>query len=315
MLCNIYKDSFDNKSVHFVEVDKVIDGIRTGRWGDRITALREAKTKKEKDSIKIMLPCVTFSGTFEQRSVYSKKKGHFEMISKRDEHLKDYSGLMVIDIDKINDKESSRIKKLFKDDDFLYCAFDSPSLGLKLLYEVDAESKYHKTASFEQVKEHVELLYNVQVDASGKNISRLCYVSYDPNIYVNNEYICFPVDTEKYERDFNKPIVQLDNLMSQDNVSYDLDYIWNVIKKWMDNKGMYYVVGNRNEYLYKVSCCLNRAGVSEHQIIQLISKNHSINKDMYAELLAAVSSACTRHKGEFGNKPVREKNSNLNRLI
>ena len=316
MLCNIYKDSFDNKSVHFVEVMKVIDGIRNGRWKDSILALREAKTKVIKEDIKKRLPCVTFSGTFEQKSVYVKKKGIFEMVSKRDEHLKDYTGLMIIDIDKLSEKEAIRIKKLFPDDDFLFCAFDSPSGGIKMLYEVDAPSDYHKTASFEQVKEHVELMYGVTVDPSGKNISRLCYVSYDPEVYVNENYVCYPIDTEKYEQE-TKIMVQRDmTFTSSENVSYDLDYIWEVIKKWMENKGCYYVVGNRNEYVHKIAHCLNRAGVTQEQIVQLICKNHSINKDIYNEVKTAVASACNRGRGEFGSKPIVDnRNKKMNRLL
>lgn len=304
MLCNIYKDSFDNKSVHFVDVMKVLDGIKNGKWKEKIETLREAKTKAQRDELKRYLPCVTFSGTFDQKPSYVKKKGIYEMISKRDENLKDYSGLIVIDIDKLSDKERIRIAKTYPDDDFLFCAFESPSKGIKMLYEVDAESKYHKTASFEQVKQHVELIYGVNVDPSGKNISRLCYVSYDPDMYVNTNYVCFPVDVEGYEESVKVKVERNYDLINQDNVSYDLNYIWDVIKKWMDNKGCYYVVGNRNEYIHKIAHCLNRAGVTEEQIVNLILSNHSINKDMYNEVKTAVRSACDRGRNEFGSKPI-----------
>jgi hypothetical protein len=314
MNCSIYKNSFDNKSTEYVDIEAVLNGIEQGRWKEQIDEIRDSKTKTARDSLKKHLPAVTWSGTFEAKKVYVKKKGCFELVSKRDDHLLEYTGLIVIDIDNLKPKEVKAIQKECKDDDFLYCCFMSPSGGIKLLYEVDAPAEYHKTASFEQLKAYVEEVYGQEVDKSGKNISRLCYISYDPEIYINKDYICFGVDVEAYEKKENERVIAPPaNYDNEGEVSHDVEFIWMVAKGWLDTKGEHYAVNNRNNYIHKMACILNRAGVHEHQINQLLTRHHSISKDMYGEMLTTVSGVSKRYRGEFGSKPIydkRKKNNN-----
>jgi len=307
MNCSMYKNSFDNKSTEYVDVQSVLNNIQSGKWKEPIQEVRDCKTKVAKSELKKDLPAVTWSGTFELKKAYVKKKGCFELISKRDNHLLDYSGLIVIDIDNLKPKEVQAIKKECKDDVFLYACFMSPSGGIKLLYEVDAPPEYHKTASFSQLKKYVEDMYGQEVDKSGKNVSRLCYISYDPDIYVNKDYICFNVDVESYEQALKERVVVVPSNHNQDEVSYDLGFIWNVAKGWLDNKGEHYAVNNRNNYIHKMACILNRAGVYEEQIKQLITKNHSISKDMYGEMCTTIEGVSKRYSGEFGSKPIYDK--------
>ncbi len=312
MNCSIFKNSFDNKSTNYITIESVLNDIASGKWKDQITEIRNCKTKVGKSELKKFLPAVTFSGTFELKPAYVKKTGKYELVSKRDDHLLEYSGLVVIDIDNISAKEVSRIKKSCKDDMFLYACFLSPSGGVKMLYEVDAPERYHRNASFEQVREYVEAFYSCEVDKSGKNISRLCYVSYDDDIFINKDYVCVSIDIDEYEQKQKQyePTEPID----LENISYDINFIWDTVKKWMDNKGVAYVVGERNNYIHKVACVLNRAGVSPDHITHLIQSNHSISKDMMAELLTTVKGVCNRNAREFGTKPIydrRKKSLNI----
>jgi hypothetical protein len=303
----MYKNSFDNKSTEYVGVEAVLSNIQSGKWKDQINEIRDCKTKVARSELKKYLPAVTWSGTFELKKEYVKKKGCYELVSKRDNHLLEYTGLIVIDIDNITPKEVLAIKKECQGDDFLYCCFVSPSGGIKLLYEVDAPAEYHKTASFGQLKEYVESIYDQEVDKSGKNVSRLCYISYDPEIYINKEYICFGVDIEAYDKKQKERVVITHTMPQEGEVSYDLNFIWKVAKGWLDNKGEHYAVNNRNNYIHKMACILNRAGVHEDQINQLLTRNHSISKDMYGEMLTTVSGVSKRYRGEFGSKPIYDK--------
>lgn len=304
LTCSIYKNSSDNTSTNYVEVKQVLNDIKDGKWKKEISEIRSCKTKAGRSYLKKTIPAVTFSGTFESKPTYSKGKAGHHLSSRKDDHLLDYSGLLVIDIDDISEREFRRIKKECSDDIFLYACFESPSGYIKLLYEVDALPEFHKGASFNQVKEYVESFYGVEVDKSGKNISRLCYVSYDPDMYVNEDYVCVCVDTEAYEEK-QKAIVQVD--IDHDNISNDLSHVWEVAKGWLDNKNQRYVSGNRNEYIHKMACILNRAGVFKDQIIQLIQSNHSINKEMSGELLTTVKGVSLRNRHEFGSRPIYDK--------
>ena len=305
MKCSIFNNSFDNKSTNYVLVSDVLSDIKNGKWKDQIDDIRACKTKVGKSELKKHLPAVTFSGTFELKPAYVKKTGKYDLVSKRDDHLLDYTGLVVIDIDNIPMKEVNRIKKLCDSDIFLHACFLSPSEGIKMLYEVDAPDEYHRNASFEQVKEYVEAFYSCEVDKSGKNISRLCYVSYDKDIFINPDYVCVSIDIEEYEAKQKQyePTEPID----LENVSYDINFIWDVAKKWLDNKGVGYVVGERNNYIHKMACILNRAGVSHDHIVHLIQGNHSINKNMMGELITTVKGVCNRNSNEFGTKPIYDK--------
>jgi hypothetical protein len=303
----MYKNSFDNKSTEYVNIKAVLNNIKSGKWKTPIDEIRSSKTKVRRDELKKHLPAVTWSGTFELKKEWVKKKKCFELVSKRDNHLLDYTGLIVIDIDNISEKDVANIKKQCSEDPFLYCCFISPSGGIKLLYEVDAPPKYHKSASFAQLKEYVESLYDQEVDKSGKNVSRLCYISYDEDIYVNDDYVCFGVDIEAYEAELNKRVMPTQNYNQEGEVSYDLNFIWKVAKGWLDTKGEHYAVNNRNNYIHKMACILNRAGVYQDQITQLITKNHSISQDMYGEMLTTIEGVSKRYQSEFGAKPIYDK--------
>jgi hypothetical protein len=313
MKCSYYKNSFDNKSTIYVDVEKVIDAIKDGKWKEQIDEIRICEVKRRKSELKKHLPAVTWSGTFKLDKKYVKKTGQYELVSKRDSNLLEYSGLMVIDIDGITPKQVAKIKKECEEDVFLYCCFLSPSGGLKMIYEVDTPPEYHRNAAFMQLKEYVEDVYGVEVDKSGKNISRLCYISYDPDLYLNEEYICFNVDIEAYEEQKRKRKEELKNrVQPQGDVSHDLEHIWSVAKKWMDNKGQHYVTGNRNEYIHKIACILNRAGVGSDQIISLITSHHNISREMFGELITTVNGVSKRNRYEFGSQPIYD-NRNKNK--
>lgn len=305
MNCSIFENSFDNKSTVYITVESVLNDIKNGKWKTQIDEIRACKTKVGKSDLKKFLPAVTFSGTFESKPAYVKRKGIYELVSKRDDHLLEYTGLLVIDIDNISEKEVRRIKSLCKDDIFLYTCFLSPSGGLKMLYEVDALEEHHRGASFEQVKEYVEAFYSCEVDKSGKNISRLCYVSYDDNIYINKDYVCVSIDIEEYEA--KQQVYEVSEPIDLENISYDINFIWEVAKKWLDAKGVSYCVGERNNYIHKMACILNRAGVSYDHIVHLIQSNHSVNKNMMGELITTVKGVCNRNSREFGSKPIYDK--------
>jgi hypothetical protein len=55
---------------------------------------------------------------------------------------------------------------------------------LKVVFRVSADASKH-AGSFRAVQKHVLELTGVQIDESGKDVSRLCFMSYDPQIYVN----------------------------------------------------------------------------------------------------------------------------------
>jgi hypothetical protein len=71
----------------------------------------------------------------------------------------------------------------------VFALFLSPTgYGLKPVLRVRADASCHK-GSFRAVEKHVYELCGVQVDQKCKDSARLCFMSHDPELYVNENAI------------------------------------------------------------------------------------------------------------------------------
>lgn len=154
-------------------INEVIEAIRTGEakgfnFIDIIEAVRAEKDKKKRNAIKKKLLGVTLSGLFSQRN---------------EESLINHSGYLQIDIDSISNIHDTATQ--IKTDHFILAMFISPSGdGLKLILRIPADVVHHKSI-FENAGQYFKDKYNVKIDDSPKNVSSLMYLSFDENIYVN----------------------------------------------------------------------------------------------------------------------------------
>lgn len=140
-------------------VISVLESFKTDKRG--IEGLRQSDNFTE---AKRTLPLATFGGVFSYRS---------------NNGLIESSGLMTIDIDKVNPSE---IKSKFINEPWLFSMFVSPSgYGLKLLVKIP---KVKTDKEYKEYYSAFEAKYP-EVDSSGKDISRACFFSYDPDIYIN----------------------------------------------------------------------------------------------------------------------------------
>lgn len=112
----------------------------------------------------------TFSGTFNNRN---------------DNALIKHSGLLCIDFDHLNDI-SALFKRLLNDEYFdTQLLFRSPSGdGLKWIIPIDTSKATHGNY-FASVATYIQQTYGVEVDKSGKDISRACFLPYDPQAFIN----------------------------------------------------------------------------------------------------------------------------------
>jgi VirE N-terminal domain. len=117
---------------------------------------------------------VTFSGTFSKRT---------------DNDLIKHSGLITIDFDHVHDLEQLR-QALLKDEYFdTELLFVSPSGdGLKWIIQIDLSQGSHQLL-FSAIAAYIKKTYNLEVDKSGKDISRACFLPYDNNIFINPKYL------------------------------------------------------------------------------------------------------------------------------
>lgn len=172
-------------------IKEVLDFVKKGRYASEITHLRtyfnDGDTEKY-DSFKKRLPGVTFCATFNEKR-------------KRDD-LKDYNQLIVIDIDKLSQEEFISVKEQLLKDDFISCFWESPSQkGIKGIVQLDYNFSLnesdinisHKFA-FDNLVAYFFKNYGINLDISGSDITRLCFLSYDPNLVLKEFSKPFPVE-------------------------------------------------------------------------------------------------------------------------
>jgi hypothetical protein len=112
------------------------------------------------------------------------------IFSKRNDNaLIRHSGLMCIDFDHLPDPDDL-FRRLLLDDYFdTQLLFRSPSGdGLKWIIPIDL-AEYNHGDYFQAVAAYILQRYSVQIDKSGRDISRACFLPYDPNAFINPELL------------------------------------------------------------------------------------------------------------------------------
>jgi len=155
----------------------VLDGIRSGKWAALVKPVRdavEARNDAAKDTAKRELPGFTPAGLFSVR---------------RKDGLQTHSGLVVADVDKLpSAADAAKLRDELAHDPHAQAVFVSPSgLGVKALVRVEscADAVAHE-AAFAALVEHFAQAHGVNLDTSGKDVSRLCFVSHDPQAFVRD---------------------------------------------------------------------------------------------------------------------------------
>jgi hypothetical protein len=175
MLVSFYPDSVTTAG-QSLELPEVLAGIKAGRWRAEVEVVR-GLTGTAYTEAKKKLPSFTASGTFTTR---------------KDAALLTHSGLLCLDID---DKESNvgldltAIRAKVEADSYSYACFASAGgMGFCVLVPISADD--HK-GSFRALAAYYQQAYEVAVDRSCSNVSRLRYVSYDPALYLNERAATF----------------------------------------------------------------------------------------------------------------------------
>ncbi|HET6245383.1 MAG: DUF3987 domain-containing protein [Bacteroidetes bacterium] len=145
----------------------------------------ESEVKKAGE-LKANLPGVTFSATYNG--------------GRRQENILEYNNLLVLDIDKISDRLLEN-KTLISKDPYTLAVWKSPSgTGLKVLVMVDSSMEDHKIA-FQSLEGYYKQKFKLQIDKSGSDVQRLCFMSYDPNIFINWDAKRFCVEVSEINQD------------------------------------------------------------------------------------------------------------------
>ena len=238
---SVFKDLFKASDVPFVlSLEKIVERIKKGTSKNKIDLIRNGDKEKKK-----RLPSIVFSGVFSERN----RKG-----------LVSHSGLMVLDFDKFPNTDILKEQQaILKQNKHVVLLFISPSgNGLKAVIRVpDTLNEETHPKYFKAFNKQFKYDY---FDISNSNVDRVCFESYDPDIYVNYEAECFNTEIidEGYQAAVRTPILKLES----DEI------IINRIMKfgWKKN----FVEGEMNNYVFDLAGAMCEYGVSESAADQFI---------------------------------------------
>ena len=260
-MITVFKNLYQLKEPKHLEISRVLDAIRDEKLKDIVTTIREEKNKSKRNILKKNLPCILFSGVFQERN---------------DNAIEEHSGFICLDFDDFDSQEELyEFRERMIADEFSYSVFISPSGdGLKVIVKIPEEIENHR-AYFNGLKEY----YNSEhFDDSCVNESRICYMSSDSSIYVNQLSKVFKKKAKKKE----PTKTQVVDVVSKDEIIDGL-YKW-----WLSKYGI--VEGERNRNVYILSMAFNEFGISELEAKSFMSQFAHEGFD-HEEIRACVESA------------------------
>jgi hypothetical protein len=239
-IVTIFKNIKDSQNPFYIEVEKIVDRIKNPKpeLKELIQKIQSTENKKERDKLKEELPSICFSGEFSARNNHSIKKS---------------SGLICLDFDHVGvGEELENVKSKITQDPYVHICFISPSGdGLKVIIKIpesiELYGKYYDALRlyFKQFSDSWDEL---------RDIARVCYQSYDENVYYNTSSKTFDILVRE------KDIV-LDHSFQGEKLT-DQEEIFRRLKTWADSKNEY-SDGNKHKFLVFLASACNRFGLEE----------------------------------------------------
>jgi len=276
MEITIFKDIKDTAQPFYRDVDIIIERIREGASQEIVRAIRSEKDKEKRNQLKQSLPAICFSGKFTKRN---------------DSSLVNHSGLICLDFDNFpSEKEMLEEKENLTKDRYTYSVFVSPSgLGLKVLVKIPDEVDTHKQF-FTSLQHHYN---NDFFDITCKNVSRVCYESYDPLIYINEQSSIF---NQILEQEYQEVVKHKD---VQTIPITDENKIVEILTKWWERKyGLN--SGERNNNVYILAAAFNDFGVTK-TLAEYVMGNF-VSKDFPQSEIKRTIQSAYKQVQNFGTK-------------
>ena len=274
----IFQNIRDTDTPFFRDVHVILDRIKEGAGAtkDLVKRIRLEKSKPERQELKKGLPAICFSGTFNKRTDIS---------------LIEHSGLICLDFDGYTkQKELLHDKENLSKNKYVFSVFISPSgNGLKVLVKIPADAENH-TMYFNSLEKYFNSSY---FDKTSKNLSRVCYESYDPLIAINeNSSIWDTIEEPEYtevSRTRDKATIPIT----------DENKIVEILVKWWEKK---YPMseGQRNTNTYVLAMAFNDFGINKSLASYVL--NQFASEDFTLREIGITIDSAYRHTTNFGTK-------------
>ena len=270
-----------NEVVEHKTISTILEEIKTGKYRPGIIYLRKSLAENKTEAYnkaKKSLPAFTPSGKF--------------VGGRKLEFLAKYSSCIILDIDKLTAADLQNAKHLANQSEFTFASFISPSgNGLKILVKINSDKANHKEA-FLLVQAHYESILKLEIDKSGKDLTRLCFYSWDENLYYNENAKIFSVTEQEKEPKAN---IEREFKRTEPTIVINSDAIYNHCVNFTEKK-VQFVNGSRNVFVHQLACNLNRKGVALQEALGYILTDFGYDEK---EVTQAVNSAYG-NSHEFG---------------
>lgn len=264
-IVSIFKKITDVNNPFNKGVEYALKRIQEGKSKDFVEQLR-LMNPEDYAKNKSKLPVVCFNGRFKSRSITG---------------LVEHSGLIILDFDKFKTTEEAiEFKNSILSDEYIYSVWISPSaLGVKILVKIPGIAENHK-GYFQALKKYFN---HPNWDDSGSDVSRTCFESYDPEIYINPESSKWTEleEPEIEEIGTYEPIVR----MTSSNQIVEKLLVW-----WTKKYGM--TKGSKNNNLHKLASAFNDFAIDYNDALSECLKFDEGGKQK--EIEALVKSAFKR---------------------
>ena len=213
-MVTIFKNGYDLLGANYIEVTTALERIRDGGGKDGLTKQKIEKIREltlageDVSDLKKQLPSVLFHGEFTKEVTKTKSDGVTYQSKRDDSCITKHSGFLILDFDKCSIVDK---KRQLMQDQYVFACWISPSgNGVKALIRCEPSIEKHYGMYTALIDRYPDL------DTTSRNISRLCFESYDPDIYVNlNAYmwtnVSVVVDTQT-RQDYKSQVKQRRNI-------------------------------------------------------------------------------------------------------
>lgn len=262
----IFPDIKSTTKPIYKSVDWVLEQVRTGgKQRDLVEEIRKIRNKEERDKVKKGLGCVLFSGKFAQR---------------RADALIEHSGLICLEWDKLRNVQKKK-EELIQNPYIMACWLSPSATGLRGLVRVSTNN--HHAHFLALAKEFPGC------DEQAKDVCRIMFHSYDPEIFINRNAQVFTKVIE---------------------TAYNDEQKYANLKKWLENKGEQFISGNRNNFITKLAGAANRFGVDQEFLVSAVLRDYVSGGDFSSrEAEQVVRRVYKNYAGEHNTQSFEESHS------
>ncbi len=274
----IFQNIRETDTPFFRDVHVILERIKDGAASTKelVKKIRLEKRKPERQELKKQLPAICFSGTFNKRT---------------DSSLIEHSGLICLDFDGYaKQKELLQDKESLSKNKYVFSVFISPSgNGLKVLVKIPADAENH-TLYFNSLDKYFNSPY---FDKTSKNLSRVCYESYDPLLFINENSSVWDIIEEPEYTEVSKIRDKATIPITDENK------IVEILVKWWEKKYPM-VEGQRNQNAYVLAMAFNDFGINK-SLASYVLNQYATQDFPLKEIQRTIDSAY-QNTANFGTK-------------